>query len=190
MKCIVCLGNPGSKYVKNRHNIGFCIGDFLCESFSFSSGVKKFKSTFYQGEISGESVMLIQPQTFMNLSGDAVVALLQFYKLDLDDVLVICDDFDIEFGFIRCRQQGSAGTHNGLKDIVNKCGTTSFARLRIGVGPLPELIPVRDFVLQNFDSDQELHLEVLLEQCRQAVSLFCSDGAIAVMNGFNNKKLI
>lgn len=169
MKFIVCLGNPGPEYVRHRHNVGFRVGEALANALGFSKQGNKFKSCVYQGRVHTESTLLLFPQTFMNLSGDAVVAALHFYKAPISDLLVIYDDFDIPFGTLRLREKGSPGTHNGMKDIVRKLASNEFFRLRIGIGPKPERGDVSDFVLADFSKQEEAALPDVFQKAIQTI---------------------
>lgn len=165
MILIVGLGNPGIEYAKTNHNAGFCAID----KFAIENGVeltkKSCKSLIFQGSIYGKSVVLAKPQTYMNLSGEAFVELVNFYKPE--HVLVVYDDIDLPYGTIRFRQRGSAGTHNGMRSIVGLSGTTEIPRLRIGTRPDEPIFNLADFVLskikkqyaQQFESSLELAFE-------------------------------
>ena len=152
---IVCLGNPGEKYKHTRHNIGFEVADALVDDLGLEKVGKKFRSVLYKGLLSDVSLFLIKPQTFMNLSGEAVQFISSFYKIPVENILVIYDDVDIPFNTLRYRTKGSAGTHNGMKSIVNLLGSQDFPRLRLGVGPVPEdCYDLSDFVLGSFSSEE------------------------------------
>ncbi len=164
MKLILCLGNPGSEYERHRHNVGFRFGDFLVRHFSFQSSGQKFKSSVFEGMIHGEKCLVLKPNTFMNCSGEALVSALAFYKLLAMDCVVVYDDFDIPFGELRFRQSGSAGTHNGMKSVVQLMGTLDIARIRIGIGPLPERQSIVNFVLSNFLTEEETRLPEIFSE--------------------------
>ncbi|RAP31723.1 aminoacyl-tRNA hydrolase [Candidatus Marinamargulisbacteria bacterium SCGC AG-343-D04] len=190
MICIVCLGNPGKDYEKTRHNVGFRVGDILIDLFDLILEKKKFKALIYKGSIHGKPVLLIKPQTYMNLSGDAVALVKQFYKLDVSNILVMCDDFDIDYGFSRFRKKGGPGTHNGLKSVIQVLGTSDFPRYRIGIGPLHPRMKVSDFVLQRFTDEEESSMGLVLKEAANAVELFCLKGVEEAMNSVNNRSLI
>ena len=154
MKLIVCLGNPGKDYTKNRHNAGFLFADYLVDKYNFTDKGKKFKGRLFEGAINNEQVLLIKPETFMNLSGESVQLVACFYKISSQNIWVVFDDFDIPFSTIRYREKGGAGTHNGMKSVIGCLKTQEFPRLRIGVGPLPEHWDVSNFVLSNFTEEQ------------------------------------
>jgi len=154
MILIACLGNPGESYRYTRHNAGFMIGDAIAAYFKFERVGEKFKSIVYSGTINSERVFLLFPQTFMNLSGEAVRATQLYYKLEASDVLIIYDDFDLPLGTLRLREKGSAGTHNGMKSVVECLGTDQLLRLRVGIGPRPENLSISDFVLHSFNKEE------------------------------------
>ncbi len=153
MKLIVCLGNPGRQYEKSRHNAGFLLGSAIQSRFPELSRYKKFSADVCETTVGGNKILFLYPQTFMNLSGQSVQAALAFYKLDVSDLIVIYDDFDIPLGTLRFRLKGSSGTHNGMRSIIGLLGTDNISRLRVGIGPLPPAWRVSDFVLSNFNCD-------------------------------------
>lgn len=159
MKLIVGLGNPGDRYRETYHNIGFNALDILAARFSVPELRFDKKSDSLLGDVSvaGQKVMLCKPQTFMNLSGDAVCEIAHYYKLSPKEILILYDDVDIKKGIVRARQNGSAGTHNGMRDIVSKLGSFDFARVRIGTGLKPDFISLVDYVLSKpFPSERKL----------------------------------
>jgi len=170
MKVIVCLGNPGTEYELTRHNIGFLLGDFLLDRHENTSKGKKWKAINYDILIGGEKCLLSYPQTYMNLSGQSVKAIQAFYKVRLEDLLILYDDFDIPFETVRFREKGSAGTHNGMKSIVSELGNTAIPRLRIGIGPLPEKWNVSDFVLSKFKESELDLLPAVFKECEEKIS--------------------
>lgn len=159
MKFIFGLGNPGAKYKNTRHNIGFMVAEDLSEEMRESFSQEDFKSLYFSAHIQGEKVFVIKPQTFMNLSGEAVRAFLDYYGADPADILVIYDDMDLPVGKIRLRKQGSSGGHNGIKDIIRHLGTKEFNRLKIGVGRPHPKQTVISHVLSRFDSEEEEALQ-------------------------------
>ena len=165
MKIIVGLGNPGKEYERTKHNLGFMFLDYLNGKLNLGK-FKKFKSSeILESNINGEKVILAKPQTFMNLSGKAVVELKQFYKVESKDILIVYDDFDILFGSVRFREKGSAGTHNGMKDIIQKTSSVEIPRLRIGTGGLKkENEPIISFVLSKFSKSNLDELNNIFEQ--------------------------
>lgn len=156
---IVCLGNPGTKYDLTRHNVGFAVGDQLVDCHQLDYVGKKFKSLLYKGEIGEIPVLLIKPLVYMNLSGEAVQLVHSFYQIPLNRVLVIYDDVDLPFGTFRYREKGGAGTHNGMRSILQCVGSQQFPRLRIGVGPIPEYVSdLSRFVLGRFTLEEQEQL--------------------------------
>ena len=152
---IVFLGNPGMKFENTRHNVGFMAGDELAKKLNVKIDRAKFKALVRQVEIGGEKVLLMKPQTYMNLSGDAVREAMAFYKIPIDHVIVISDDVSLPVGKLRIRRSGSAGGHNGLKDIIAKCGGDGFPRVKVGVGEKPHPdYDMADWVLSAFCATQ------------------------------------
>ncbi len=156
MFLVVGLGNPGQEYQKTRHNIGFMVLDALAstEGFSFEEN-RPFKAQAAKVDLEGQSVLFVKPQTYMNLSGQAVVAAANFYKIPPQNILVICDDLSLELGTLRLRQKGSSGGQKGLENIITLLGTDNCMRLRLGIGPRPEFIDAKNFVLGKFPKGQE-----------------------------------
>ena len=185
MKIIVGLGNPGIKYAGTRHNMGFSAITGISDHFDIPFNKKECKAVTGHGFIGTEKVVLAKPQTFMNLSGEAVRELLNFYKCTAEDLIIIYDDIDLDVGKIRIRSHGSAGGHNGIKSIIQNIGTEEFDRIKIGVGHKPENFDLIDHVLGRFPKEQ-------LEDVRDSVSravLACEEiimaGAASAMNKYN-----
>lgn len=154
MKLIVGLGNFEDKYLFTRHNAGFIMVDFfVCANNQSFKIEKKLKSAIAKFKIEGEDIVVVKPLTYMNLSGEAVVAVMNFYKIDIKDVLIIYDDISLDLGKVRFRNSGSDGGHNGIKSIIKHLGTKDFDRLKIGIGPQPN-IPSESYVLQNFSQEE------------------------------------
>ena len=151
MKLIVGLGNPGSDYCDTYHNVGFCTVDVLASRFSLPDFAldKKSNAFLSEGVLFGQKTLFVKPNTYMNLSGDAVGFLSRYYKIPPQDIIVIYDDIDIPKGTVRARLSGSAGTHNGMRDIVKKLASTDFARVRVGIGLKPEYMALADYVLSK-----------------------------------------
>lgn len=154
MFLIICLGNPGKEYQYNRHNAGFLFADFLARKNGFDDFKKKNNYCFSKGMLFGESVIILKPQTFMNLSGLAVTSALSFFKICREQMIVVYDDISLPFGTIRIRQKGSAGGHNGLKNIEKELGTSDYQRIKIGVGAPEVHGTLINFVLGNFSEEQ------------------------------------
>lgn len=157
MKLIVGLGNPGDKYHKTLHNAGFLAIDELAKKLSVFDWTSKFKGLMAQGSMNGSRFVLLKPQTFMNISGESVQACIQFYKIDLEDIIVVSDDLDREMGLLRYRTSGGHGGHNGIRDIIQRCGGNNFNRLRIGIGRPKGKMQVSDYVLSK-PADDVQHL--------------------------------
>lgn len=190
MYFIVGLGNPGDKYENTRHNVGFLTIDYLSRKFDIKVKKLKFKSMYGQGEISGQKVMLIKPQTYMNSSGEAIRELRNYYNFDMDKLIVIVDDIDINFGTIRIKAKGSSGSHNGMKSIIYNLVDDSFPRIKIAVGKKPEYMDLANFVLSGFT---EKEVEIIRDEialASDAVEMILDSGVEKAMNKFNSIKLI
>ena len=189
MKMIVGLGNPGAGYKKNRHNIGFQCVDLLGERHGLKFDVKRGKAVAAVGALQLPSgpmrVALVKPQAFMNVSGPSVQSLMQFYKIELSDLLVLYDDLDLPLGAIRLRASGGAGGHNGMKSIIQSVGSNEFARLRIGIDRPPGRMDPAAYVLQDFSSQQEGVLEQTRPEVVDACEHWLVNGIMSAMNNFN-----
>ncbi|MHC5108291.1 MAG: aminoacyl-tRNA hydrolase [Planctomycetota bacterium] len=183
MKLIVGLGNPGPKYDKTRHNVGFDVVDALAKTAGMALTTEKFHAWFAKGEINGTSVALMKPTTFMNRSGQAVAAAGRFYKLDLADIVAISDDLALPVGRLRMRAKGSAGSHNGLQDIADHAGSTDFCRLRIGIGQ-PVGVP-SVFVLSRFDAVEAEIIKLAIDRAAEAIVHWVEHGPDLTMTRFN-----
>lgn len=191
IKLLVGLGNPGDKYHDTRHNIGFkFINSFI--KLSDNDVVKKstLKSHLYHVSFKDHSLICTKPQTFMNLSGEALVAVKNFYKIESSEICIVSDDLDIEFGTVRIRKKGGAGTHNGMKSVIKELGTQEFMRLRLGIGPKPEFMDSKDFVLQRFDATEKLHLPDMLDRIRDLFIQHVNDPIDLLMNRMNSVQFI
>jgi PTH1 family peptidyl-tRNA hydrolase len=184
MKLVVGLGNPGSRYRGTRHNVGFAVVDLLAESPRAGRFQQRFQGEAAELLENEEKVFLIKPSTFMNLSGLCVRQFVDFYQTPLEDVLVVCDDMNLPLGKLRLRVRGSAGGHNGLRDIQRHLGTSDYARLRIGVGPA-EPGEMVDHALGRFQSAERPIIEDSLRLAAQAVVLWAQRGAEECMNQYN-----
>lgn len=184
---IVGLGNPGSQYRKNRHNVGFMVLDALAESAGIPLRRVSFQALVGKGNLAGAPVILAKPQTFMNNSGQSVAPLMRFYKIPLEHLLVVHDDLDLPFGTLRLRPQGGAGGQRGMGSIINKLNTQEFARLRMGIGRPPGRMDPKDYVLYDFDADQVEFLPEVLQRATDAVHRFIWDGIEQAMNDFNGR---
>jgi peptidyl-tRNA hydrolase, PTH1 family len=183
-KLVVGLGNPGSKYEATRHNIGFEVVDRLAEGGSGAKFARKFDGLIAETEIDFRRVLLLKPETFMNLSGRSVRQALQFYKLELADLLVVCDDLSLPLGKLRLRGGGSDGGQKGLRDISAQLGSEGYARLRIGIGDRGP-VDAADFVLSRFRSAERPAVDDALIRATQAVAVWVTQGLPAAMNRFN-----
>ena len=182
MKAIIGLGNPEEKYRYTRHNTGFLMLDKILEAHNITLS-DKFNSFFGK---SGDILYLL-PKTYMNLSGNAVIELMNFYKLKNTDILVIYDDATIDFGTFRFKKNGSFGGHNGIKSIINRIGTDKFDRLKVGVGPIPEKFPIDNFVLSNFTKEQLEMLPKISSSALNAVDCWLKEGIESAQNKYNGK---
>lgn len=188
MKLVVGLGNPGLKYLKNLHNIGFMAVELLAEKYGVSFNKKGFKGEYGEKNINGEKVIFLKPQTFMNLSGDCVQELSAFYKIPTQNILVIYDDLDIAIGYIRIRANGSAGTHNGMRSIVSRLGTTDFPRIRVGTKPEVDY-EIIDYVLSDIRKEDEPRFRQSIRASVDAADYFINGAKIDdVMCKFNSFK--
>ena len=185
MIAIVGLGNPGREYRDTRHNIGFNTIDLLAHRNNIKINKIKFKSLYGEGFINGEKVLFVKPQTYMNNSGVAVMELFNFYKIPIENLIVIVDDVDIEFASIRIRKKGSAGTHNGLKSIIYHLQEDNFPRVKIGIGEKREKQDLADFVLSKFSKEEAEEIEITVENAALAVETIVKDGINIAMNKFN-----
>lgn len=185
MKLIAGLGNIGEKYIFTRHNAGFMLLDKLSVEYGFTFREdKNLKAFVARARLFGEEFILIKPTTFMNLSGEALVAVMNYYKIDVKDILVVFDDLSLDLGKIRFRTSGSDGGHNGIKSIIKNLKTADFARLKIGIGPQP-LIPAENFVLQNFAKEELEELKSVLVRAISGIECFFTEGTEKAQNGFN-----
>lgn len=184
MKCIVGLGNPGRKYRQTRHNIGFMVIEELAFRHGWNLDKKKFNGQFAMEHLNGEKVVLLQPQTYMNLSGESIRPLMDFYQIDIADVLVVYDDLDLPTGKIRLRQKGGHGGHNGIKSTIAHVGK-DFKRLRIGIGRPDTPIPVVDYVLGNFPKDEQPAVIESIKKAADACETWLDKPFLEVMNEYN-----
>ncbi|MBP2015056.1 aminoacyl-tRNA hydrolase [Anaerococcus degeneri] len=190
MYFIVGLGNPGLQYENTRHNVGFMTIDYLANKYDIDVRKLKFKSLYGQGEISGHKVMLIKPQTYMNNSGEAIRELRNFYKFDIDKLIVIYDDIDIDFGTIRIRKKGSAGSHNGMKSIIYQIQDDQFPRIKISIGQKPERWDLANFVLSGFSKEEVGVLEDEIRLAAEGIELILKEDIDKAMNRCNSVKLV
>ncbi len=185
MKLVVGLGNPGKQYAGTRHNIGFAVLDELARKFIAPLNRKKFEAEYAELQLQQEKVLLVAPQTYMNLSGQSVQKFSSFYHLTPADVLVVCDDLNLPLGKLRIRATGSAGGQKGLQNIIQQLGTPDIARLRIGIDPPPSGRDAKDWVLGTFGKSEQALVEAAVQQSALAVETWVVKGLAAAMNQFN-----
>lgn len=191
MFLIVGLGNPGKQYENTRHNVGFDAIDVLVDEYRISSSGKQHKAMYGKGVIEGKKVILAKPLTYMNLSGEAVRAMVDYYKIDPEtELLVIFDDISLAPGNIRIRKKGSAGGHNGIKSIITHLGTQNFQRIKVGVGEKPKNWDLADYVLGTFSKDDRKLVDEALERTAKAAALIVQGEIDEAMNLYNKKMVI
>lgn len=189
MYIIAGLGNPSREYENTRHNIGFETVDALAEKFNIKLNIAKYKSLCGSGIINGQKVLLLKPQTFMNLSGEAIRPAMDFFKIDPEtELLVICDDIYLSAGQLRIREKGSAGGHNGLKNIISHIGTEKFTRIKMGVGEKPKDWDLKDWVLGHFVGEDRKAMDEAVKDAVSAVELIVNMDIGKAMNLYNKKK--
>jgi len=185
LKLIVGLGNPGKKYFDSRHNVGFKVVSALSEEYNIKKSFHKHQALIAKGMIDKQKIILAQPTTFMNNSGEAVIKLLNYYKIDREDMIIIYDDMDLDTGTIRIKKRGSSGGHNGLRSIINYLKTDEFPRLRIGIGHPGENIEVVDYVLGKFTADEKEVIKKAIKRSVTAIKEICLSGIVSAMNEYN-----
>lgn len=186
MKLIIGLGNPGKEYEHTRHNAGFCVIDAIAKEYNVNVNTKKFKALIDTTMVQGEKVMLMKPQTYMNLSGEAILQAMNFYQLEPKDILVIYDDMALPVGKIRLREKGSAGGQNGMKNIIQLLHTQEFSRIRIGIGK-NEHIPTVDYVLGKIGKEEENDFQQAIMDAKDAVIYSIHHTFVDTMSKFNKK---
>lgn len=188
MYMIAGLGNPGTKYAHTRHNAGFEAVGRLADRYRIDIGTKKFQALCGTGVIEGQKVLLIEPQTYMNLSGQSLRAACDFYKIDPEEELIVLyDDISLDPGQLRVRKKGSAGGHNGIKSIIAHLGTQNFLRIKIGVGEKPQGYDLADYVLSRFDKEAQDQMEEAFKRAADAAARLLTEDPERVMNEFNVK---
>lgn len=188
MKIIAGLGNPGKRYDNTRHNIGFAILDYLAFHLGIRIEERKHRALLGKGILEGEKIILLKPQTYMNLSGESIRAALDYYKLKISDLIIIFDDISLEPGDIRIRSKGSAGGHNGVKSIISHLSSQDFARIKVGVGEKPKNYDLTDYVLGHFSAGEQKLLEQATLDSIEALKLMIKGDIEQAMNQFNRKK--
>ena len=188
MYIIAGLGNPTREYEKTRHNVGFEVIDVLADMLGTTVEEKKFKGCYGRGIIGGEKVLLLKPQTFMNLSGESIRVASDFYKVDPEHIIIIYDDISLDVGQLRIRKKGSAGGHNGIKNIIAHLGTQEFPRIKVGVGDKPKKMDLADYVLSRFSKEDRAAMEDAFKEAAKAVEVMITEGMDTAMNQFNGHK--
>ena len=190
MYIIAGLGNPGGKYDNTRHNAGFRVMDILADRMGILVEEKKHKALCGRGVLEGQKVILLKPQTFMNLSGESIRAAADFYKVEPENVLVVYDDISLEPGQLRIRAKGSAGGHNGMKNIIAHLGTQEFPRVKVGIGEKPKGMDLADYVLSCFSKGEQELMDQAFKEAARAVAVILGQGIESAMNEFNTKKKV
>jgi len=188
MKLIVGLGNPGAQYKDTRHNVGFEVAALLARKYASGTPRAKFQGEIAEANIGGQRALLLTPLTYMNLSGASVLAARDFYKIEQQDMLVICDDFNLPLGKLRLRGKGSAGGQNGLDDILRRLGTEEIPRLRLGIGPPPAGRNNAGYVLSRFAKDEQPIVAEAIQRAAEAAATWAQKGLEAAMNEFNTEE--
>lgn len=186
MKLIVGLGNPGKEYFNTRHNVGFSLIDYIASLRNLSFDKEKFNAKFLEYNYNGEKIIFIKPLSYMNLSGSVVKKFVDFYKISLNDVLIIQDDLDMPFGKVKFVFNSSSGGHNGIKDIEKNLGSKEYIRLKIGISN-DKMIDTKDYVLGKFNAEELKILEKVYEKLGNVVDDFCNLSLDLLMNKYNNK---
>lgn len=191
MYMIAGLGNPKREYDNTRHNIGFALIDALADQYNISVMDMKHKALTGKGMINGQKVILVKPLTFMNLSGESIRPIVDYYKIDVStELIIISDDISLPPGQIRVRKKGSAGGHNGLKNIIQHLGSEEFQRIRIGVGEKPAGYDLADYVLGHFSKEEQPLIREGIEKAMKAATMMLEGDVDRAMNEFNRKKMI
>ncbi len=188
MYIIVGLGNPTDKYQATRHNVGWDVITRIADDYRISLDTKKHKAICGKGYIEGEKVVIAKPITYMNLSGESVRELMDFYKVTPEEIIIIYDDISLDVGQLRIRKKGSAGGHNGIKSIISHLGTDEFPRIKVGVGDKPKDWDLADYVLSRFDKEEQPLIRDALKDSSDACKMIITSGIDAAMNQYNRKK--
>jgi PTH1 family peptidyl-tRNA hydrolase len=187
LRLVAGLGNPGAKYAATRHNMGFRVVDRLAAEYGIDIGREKFSVQFGRGRVEGLDVVLAKPMAYMNLSGPPVRAVADFFRIALQEVVVVHDDIDLEYGRIKIKAKGGHGGHNGIRSVINAFGGGDFTRLRVGIGRSGMGVQVADYVLDQFTRDEAAELPHLIDRARDAVVTILCKGTKVGMNQFNMK---
>ena len=185
MYVVVGLGNPGKQYEKTRHNVGFDVIDIISKQFDIPVNKIKNKALVGEWRIGNNKVLLVKPQTYMNLSGETFIDIYNYYKVDLENIIVIYDDIDLDVGKIRIRKKGSAGTHNGMRSIIKCLGSGDFPRIRVGVSKPEKGQDLANFVLSRFKKEEEIDLQTGFEKAYKSVESIIIENVDTAMNKYN-----
>lgn len=185
MKAVFGLGNPGAQYARTRHNFGFWVIEALAQAFGFDPPEQTRRGWLYHSE----ELILMRPSTYMNLSGEAVQWIMSVTPVSVEDILIVVDDFALPLGKIRLRPKGSAGGHNGLKSVEHHLGTRDYARLKVGIGPVPDDQEIVDFVLGEFTAEEKPLIEPVIELCRECCQSWIAQGTAKTMSEFNGRQV-
>lgn len=186
MKLIIGLGNPGQEYQHTKHNVGFKCIDKICKILNIDMNKNKFNGDYFQGIVNNEKVIFLKPQTYMNLSGECVVQFVNYFNIDMEDILVIYDDMDTAVGKIRIRAKGSSGGQNGIKNIISHLKTHDFARIRIGIGR-NNLFSTRNYVLSVFTEEEQPKVTEAINNAASAAIDFLNEDVSKIMNKYNKR---
>lgn len=182
---IIGLGNPGTKYENTRHNVGFDTIDYISNQFGIKVSKLKHKALIGDGNIHGEKVILVKPQTYMNLSGESVREVVEWYKVPMSSIIIIYDDIDLALGSIRVRPKGSSGTHNGMRSVIYQIQSDDFPRVRIGIGRPPEGWELADYVLSKFNTEDRKIINDSIKNSAEAAAAIIKSGVETAMNKYN-----
>lgn len=185
MYVVVGLGNPGKQYEKTRHNVGFDVIDILSKEYDINVSKIKHKALIGEGRVGSEKVLLVKPQTYMNLSGETLIDIYNYYKIDMENIIVVYDDIDLDVGKIRIRKKGRGGTHNGMRSITKCLGSNDFPRVRVGVSKPRPGQDLADFVLSRFGKEESDNIELGLEKAAKAVDTMIRENIDLAMNKYN-----
>lgn len=185
MNIVVGLGNPDEKYKNTYHNIGFAVVDKLAEKLGISVSQNKYKALVGEGMLGGEKLLIVKPQTYMNLSGECVSEILKFYKVPPENLVVVYDDIDIKLGKIKIRPSGSAGTHNGMRNIISLINTENFVRVRVGTDKPQQGIGLADYVLMKLKTEEKTVMDEAIENASKAIIEIVKNGCQKAMNLYN-----
>lgn len=184
---IIGLGNPGSRYDNTRHNVGFDAVDWLAGKYGIKVSKLKHRALIGDGTICGKRVLLVKPQTYMNLSGESVRDIVEWYKVPLGNIIIIYDDVDLPTGRLRVRPGGSSGTHNGMRSVIYQLQADNFPRIRIGIGKAPEGWELADYVLSKFNTEDRKAINECITEAADAAAVIVESGVTAAMNKYNGK---